>query len=154
MAWVIVSEQQTVDATPEEVWRLVGPGYVDISSWASTVRSSERLDGGTPPGGAPAPGRRCDVVVVGSTEQPLLDYDADARRLEYGARGARLDRWLTDVTDAWSLEATGDGRTRVISRVRGEVRGPLGPLLAPVLSFVVGRVVGRTLDDLARRAGS
>ena len=147
MGWVSVSEQQTVAARPEEVWRVLGDDFGDVHRWSGYVRSCEPLDE-QPAEGAPVAGRVCEVPVMGRLEQRLVSFDAERHRLVWTTEGERLPAWTTQFRDDWSLEPIDDDRTRAIARVSVQTSFSV-PVVGAAVSAIMGVTTRRGLRDLA-----
>jgi hypothetical protein len=136
-----------IDAPAEQVWQIIGPGFADVSGWASAVETS-RPSGGPGPGDAPCDGRICTVTATGFDHltETLTHYDPATRSLTYRAtRG--MPRFVTLATNTWRVQPKPDGGSTFTMHATVHLAG-VGRAVAPLLRGYLLRVGRRTAGDL------
>jgi hypothetical protein len=136
-----------IDATADEVWEVIGPGFARVGEWVSAIAVSEPIGHGTA-GGPPCAGRACTVATVGFDRltEHITDYDPAVRRLSYRlARG--MPSFVADAGNTWQARPLPDGRTGFTMHAEVTLTG-FGRLVGPLLRLYLGRVGRRTGRDL------
>lgn len=139
----------TINRPADDVWRVVGPGFAEAATWASSIDESIAV---APPQdaplGAPCAGRVCHVSSRGADrlEERLEAYDDDARSLTYRvARG--MERVASVAQSTWSVTPLGAGQSTLsITLALRPTR--LGRALAPVLRRYLAATSRHNGDDL------
>jgi hypothetical protein len=145
MTTVTRTSTTSIDAHPEDVWKQLDAGFLEISAWAGGVRSSvanPATPGGT--NGSTHGGRICDIEGVGETDERLIAFDAQARTMTYSVRAAGLPFFVDRLENTWSVNDDGPGRTRVDVEIRGITKGIIGRIAA----FPLGRMLGKAAVGL------
>jgi hypothetical protein len=142
-----VSTSIDIDATADEVWEVIGPGFTRVGEWVSAIAASEATGDGAA-NGMPAAGRVCRVVTAGVdriTEQ-LTAYDPAARRLGYRVAGG-MPSFVGDAGITWQAQPLPDGRTEFTMAADVTLTG-FGRLVGLFLRLYLARVGRRTSRDL------
>ena len=127
-----------IQAAPEVVWEMVGPGFGDIGRWAVSIPGSRPIRGAED---GPVVGRVCEVRLptLEHIEETLIAIDHDARELAYVGSG--LPAIVVEARNHWSVEPAGaDGSASVVT-TRGHLR--LRPLWAVSLALPLRLVLRR-----------
>ncbi|MDT0167120.1 SRPBCC family protein [Actinotalea sp. AC32] len=147
-----ITRTRQIDAPAHEVWRVVGPGFADVGTWASEVLHSVPVRSAAPRGaalrGAPCDGRACSVATPGfdAVREDLLDYDDERMSLTYRA-GSGMPRVVREARNTWSVAPLAPGRCVASMTAEVELAGA-GRLAGPVLVYLTHRLGRRTLADL------
>ena len=139
----------TVDATPDQVWEVVGERFGDVAQWATPILTSRLVSESPQAGGAvgqvpeqvPAEGvaRVCGIggfgpFPAGEITERLTVFDRSVRRLEYRAvRG--MPPMLRSAVNRWSVHPVPGAHDRCVVRVHATLRlrwwaAPFGPVMA------------------------
>ena len=131
-----LSTQLSVDASADQVWDLIGPGFARIGEWATSIQSSTAVPTAPEPAAAatatavsaPVAGRACTtgVRLVPQITDTLVAYDPASRTLTYEASG--LPTFIVTARNTWSVSPTGERTCRVTLSAHFETRGMLGLL--------------------------
>lgn len=136
-----------IGAPADRVWEIIGPGFADVSTWATAIPTSTAA--GVPrPDGAPCEGRVCRVAAAGFDQivEELLDYDGTARSLTYRAAHG-MPGFVTAARNAWSVRARPSGGAAFTMSAHVEVKG-MGRFMAPFLRVYLQSIGRRTARDL------
>lgn len=139
--------QLTIDATPEEVWLVLGR-YMHIDEFAPMVKSVDPMTTGDIGLGSQ---RRChfddgnSMVEEVVSWEPMKGYRVHLQETD----PMPLKRGYAEIT----LRPEGSGRTRVVWGMDYQVKyGPLGWLLGQtMMKLMMGKVLDANLHGLASR---
>ncbi|MEO0588681.1 MAG: SRPBCC family protein [Planctomycetota bacterium] len=135
----------TIDASPDRVWEVLGPGYADIGRWMSAVSHSSPVIGQQAAPNAPLAGRTCETD-LGPFKESILEYDEEKRVLAYDAQGDSMPFFVTYLANRWSV--TGYGNTAYVnSQVTVKVKFPFGVML-PMMRLKLGPVLTHAVEEL------
>ena len=136
-----------IDATADDVWQVIGPGFTRVGDWVAAIATSEPTGEGGPTG-APPTGRTCTVATVGfdRISERLTDYDPAARQVGYRLAGG-MPSFVTDAGNTWQARPLPDGRTEFTMDADATLSG-IGRLFSPLLRHYLARVGRRTSRDL------
>jgi hypothetical protein len=142
--------QRVIDASAEELWRVVGTRFQDIGVWASGIAASAPLHADVAGGDCPIGGRVCraKMPLLGEIEERITHFDDAARTLSYVA--ATIPWLLRSAENTWSVEVVSPVTSRVRSTAILDFKQPVvgGLLWSPIK--VALTLQGRTLlADLA-----
>jgi len=114
----------TIDAPPDQVWRIVASDFGDIAHWATGIYASRMISGGDRIGRGSA--RSCDTM-MGTIEETLIEFDDDQRRLAYEGRG--MPFFIRQAVNRWSVDAA--GQTTSVLRIHATL------VLIPVIGTII-----------------
>lgn len=142
-----VSSSIDIDASSDQVWEVIGPGFGRVGDWVAAVEESRPV-GEASLDGAPAAGRACSVATPGIdqiTEQ-LTEYDGEARRLTYRLSDG-MTRLATYAANTWQVRPLPDGRAEFRMDATVELVGP-ARLARPLVKAYLTAIGRRTSRDL------
>ncbi|MEM9053655.1 MAG: hypothetical protein AAGC47_16490, partial [Bacteroidota bacterium] len=99
-----IKKQMVIDVSADQLWELIGPGFVEVYKWSSNVDHAE--GSGTPEfDGAVCSKRACDVNVKGfsSINEDLFLYDQAKMSLGY-AVAEGMPGFITKAQNIWSVK--------------------------------------------------
>ena len=104
----------TIEASPEEVWRVLADDFVRVSEWGPGVLSSGP-NPATPYGvnGSAAGGRVCMVEGLGKTDERIVGYDGVARSLRYTIQAEGFPSFIEGMENTWIVSPDGPDRSIV-----------------------------------------
>ena len=102
-----VVQRLVVDATPEDVWNVLGRDFGGVDKWASFVPKAELS---TAAGGGTI--RACSTP-LGDMREAVTKYDESSRQLAYRVE-AGLPPIVAEAVNDWDVTPTGDGRSTVV----------------------------------------
>ena len=144
-----LTRQAIVNASAEEVWRVVAHEFDRIGSWATAIPASQEAAHAGAPAGCPAGGRTCQTAMrrFPEAEERIVSYDEQGRTLTYEAvRG--IPGFVTSARNTWRIVAIDDRRSQVSIAATVTTRGLVGPLIALAMRPWMARVGVHVLDDL------
>ena len=147
MGTVVRSSSTPIDASVDDVWKVLADGFLDISRWAGDVTASGP-NPNTPDGfqGSPHGGRVCEVDGVGSTDERIVAFDADAHSLSYTVQASGLPFFVSGLRNTWSVRPDGLDKSVVDVEFRASTKGIIGALG----SLPLGRMLGKATVGLPR----
>ena len=139
----------TVNATPEAVWRILSDDFLEISAWAGGVRSST-ANPATPGGfnGSPHGGRVCDIEGIGLTDERVVAFDARKGTLAYTVSAKKIPFFVESMTSTWSvLPGADDSSSDVSLTVTAVTKGLFGRIgKIPLKKMISGAAPGLLAD--------
>lgn len=142
-----IAKSVNVNAPTDEVWDILGPNYLRVGDWASSVHLSDAKPGPITIEGAPAAGRTCETS-LGPFTETIEEYDAEAHRIAYSATGAKMPGFVRSLVARWKLTPTGPSSTRVEMAMDADIAQPFRTLMGWMMERQFGSVIDTTLDDL------
>jgi hypothetical protein len=145
MTEVTRTSTTTIAADAQTVWNELDTNFLEISQWAGGVKSSA-ANPATPEGlnGSAHGGRVCEVAGVGTTDERIIRYDAEARTLTYAIRAEGLPFFVDHLENTWSVRPDGPDRSAVDVRLTGITRG----IVARIGAVPLGRLLAKTAAGL------
>jgi len=149
MGKIDVKRKTTIDATVEELWKILSGGFNDVGTWASGVnwskpnpQATEVLDG------APTGGRICDVPGFGRTDERIIRFDVESHTIGYNATSEKMPGFVSNLQNIWNLREAGPEAARVSSNLTADVRGIRGVVMGPMMKSRFGKAIDRFIEDL------
>jgi len=136
-----------INAPAADVWHIIGPGFGDVSDWATTVADS-RLVGDGHPDAAPFTGRACTIAEAGFDHltEEILTYEPSSFRLSYRASSG-MPSIVERAINTWSV--ADDGPHTSVFTMDAEVDvSRQARLLGPAVGMYLGMFARRTSKDL------
>ncbi len=149
MTSIDIEQTAEINASAEDLWRILGEEFTEVGRWASAIDSSAALPGGAEADpDRPAAGRTCHIGGFGDTEERLVLFDRRNRRLAYTATASRIPSFVHDLRNEWNVAPADGTRSRVTAHITAEATGVLGALMAPFLRRKLGSTLRLSLEDL------
>ncbi len=145
--------ERSIAAPAAVAWKILGPEFAEIDTWASFVRTSEALQvadaptGMTIAAGAPVAGRRTKTKATLS--EFITAYSPEDMSLTFEAAG--LPPIVKRASDVQTVRSTGDTTSTLTFEIDFDFLGPFA-ILGPVMRRRVEKSIGGTMDDLAAEA--
>ncbi|MEO0475832.1 MAG: SRPBCC family protein, partial [Planctomycetota bacterium] len=95
-----------INASPDEVWNILGPRFGDADVWASSVNHSAAHTDGDRPAGAPCSGRICQTE-LGPFRESIIVYDEHRRIVKYEASGEKMPFFVKCLVNQWAVTGSG-----------------------------------------------
>ncbi len=127
-----VSQQTTVNVPADEVWKILGTDFNNISEWAGIVLESDGIP--EMPSGS---GRICNVKGVGKTLEKLTSFDDKQREFSFTFENSKIPFFVKKIENKWSVEPKGNAQSLV--QVQADVS------LMPVFSQLLGGMMSKQL---------
>lgn len=136
-----IEQHIDIEASPQRLWQVIGPGFTDVDTWASAIAHSEPTPSGD--------GRACTVSgppAIKCITERLTAYDDAARSLTYAAE-AGLPRYVLTARSTWRVQPLGPTRSR--AWVCAEVKtSAAARITVPVMHAAIRMLGRRTLREL------
>ncbi|MEM9292886.1 MAG: SRPBCC family protein [Acidobacteriota bacterium] len=142
-----IQRQITIDASPEEVWQVLGHQFDQVSLWASSVSHSAARSDGKRVSSAPASGRVCETD-LGPFRESILEFDEERKVLAYEASGEKMPSFVHNLKNRWSLTALSGSRTRVDMLMTADLAFPFRLFMPPLMKLQMGRVLSFAIEEL------
>jgi len=153
--YVSVTVTDTVAASPETIWGILSDDFLEVSTWARGVKTSQ-ANPKTPTGinGSPHGGRVCDVEGLGVTDERITAYDATQRSLSYSVLAENQPFFVKSMGSAWSVQPSADDENSAIVTltVEAHTKGLLGGVGRVPLRPMLAKGAPALLRDLKARA--
>lgn len=142
-----VVKNTRIQATPAQVWEVIGTGFPDADRWASAVYHSEARTGGASITGASFTGRTCETS-IGPAQETILRYDEEAGVIAYGAQAEKMPGFVRGLTAAWRILSAGNGQVEVEMKLTVDLAPPFNLIMPPMMRLQMGPLVTKTLQEL------
>ena len=121
-----VEREIVINVSAEELWEMVGPGFVKVYDWSSNVDHAEGKGQGEFEG-AVCSERFCKVNVKGFSEisEKLTKYDADRMNLAYEVQEG-MPGFVTKAVNDWTVVSTGARQSKLIMKAQFRSKGLMG----------------------------
>lgn len=129
MKKITVTSSIAIKASADQVWAILGEGFQDVATWASTVDAAHPHTEVTEFVGAPGGGRVCTVPGFGETDERFTAFDTSGRTFTYSATAARVPGFVTNLRNTWTIRPLGAGRSEASAAITADVTGVLGQLM-------------------------
>lgn len=142
-----IAKSFTIAAPADTVWEILGPNYVRVSDWASSVYVSAPRTGRQDVPAAPAAGRVCQTSLGAFTES-ITAYDPDRRHVAYVATGDKMPGFVRRLSNAWTVAPAGDGAARVTIEMTADLAQPFRTVMGWMMKRQFAKVLAEATDDL------
>jgi hypothetical protein len=145
-----ITKRAIVNASADEVWRVVAHEFDRIGSWATAVPVSRASDDGPELTGCPVWGRTCQTSMgmFPEVQERIVAYDEAHRTLTYEPIGG-TPGFIATARNTWRVVAVDERRSEVSFAAVVTAHGIAGPLLAVAMRLMLTRAGGQVLDDLS-----
>jgi len=142
-----VQEEIVINASADELWEMVGPGFVDVYKWSSNVDHAEG-QGNSPFQGAVCDERFCDVNVKGFSKisEKLTNYDSNSMTLTYEVKNG-MPGFITKAANTWSIVAIDANTSKLVMNADFEVKGLMGAMMKGMMKSKMVKTLGTVLND-------
>ena len=142
-----VQKEITIDVSAENLWEMVGPGFVDVYKWASNVDHAEGK-GNSKFEGAVCDERFCDVNVAGFSKisEKLTNYDGDKLTLSY-AVNTGMPGFITKAVNKWTVVPVDSQRSKLVMHADFQVKGLMGSLMKGTMEKKMNQTLQTILND-------
>lgn len=137
----------TINVSAEELWTMVGPGFVEVYKWSSNVDHAE--GSGAPEfEGAVCSERSCDVNVKGfsSIHEQLTKYNAQQMNLAYEVKSG-MPSFVTKASNDWTVVAIDDTHSKLLMKAEFRSKGLMGSLMNGMMEKKMRKTLDTVLND-------
>ncbi|MEM9188656.1 MAG: SRPBCC family protein [Myxococcota bacterium] len=135
-----------VEASEDDVWRVLAHRFGDIGQWCATVNSSSPQDG-TRISGAPCSGRYCDTV-FGPFTEVFTQFDDREKAMKYDARSEKLPFFIRKFTNEFHVRPDGPTGSEVTMVAGADMVPPFGFLFRFLMRMQVGKALMNQMEEL------
>lgn len=142
-----IKKQMVIDVSADQLWELIGPGFVDVYKWSSNVDHAE--GSGTPEfDGAVCSKRSCDVNVKGfsSINEDLFLYDQDKMSLGYAVVEG-MPGFITKAQNVWTVKKVNESQSILTMAAEFESKGMMGALTRGMMKKKMAETLDTVLLD-------
>lgn len=137
----------TIQAPADRVWTILGPNYLRVQDWASSVNVSRNRDAGRAPKGAPASGRVCETS-IGPVQETMVRYDEADREMAYSAQAEKMPFFVQHMINNWKVSAMGPGQCRVDMWLEVQLSFPFNLLMGWMMRMQIGKLLTESVEEL------
>lgn len=149
MGKIDITKTITVNAPADRLWEILSDDFLSVSTWASTVDSSEANPAAAPAlPGAVTGGRLCEVPGFGQTDERITCHDAATRTIAYSVAAKKIPGFVKGMENTWTVDAASDDQSTVSVRMAADATGVMGALMGPMMKKKFASAATRTLSDL------
>ncbi len=142
-----VKREGAINVPASELWEMVGPGFIEVYKWSSSVDHAEGT--GTPEfEGAVCSERFCDVNVKGFSKisEKLTKYDEQKMNLAYSVQNG-MPGFVTKAVNDWTVEPTGSNSSKLVMRAEFGAKGLMGALMTGMMEKKMTKTLDMVLQD-------
>jgi len=136
-----------IDVSSEELWEMVGPGFVDVYKWSSNV---DHASGSGKPEfeGAVCSQRSCDVNVKGFNKisERLTNYDQEQMTLAYAVEEG-MPGFVTKAENQWTVIPIDASHSKLVMAAAFESKGIMGALTKGMMKKKMSETLDTVLQD-------
>ncbi|QTN38920.1 SRPBCC family protein [Cryomorphaceae bacterium] len=142
-----VEREIVIEVSADELWEMVGPGFVDVYKWSSNV--DHAVGTGNPEfEGAVCSERFCDVNVKGFNKisERLTAYDEDRMNLAYEVTDG-LPGFVTFAENNWTVVPVSENRAILVMKAKFRSKGLMGSLMNGMMEKKMIKTLETVLED-------
>lgn len=145
-----LSQDLTINAPADRVWRIVAHDFAKIGQWASGVAHSTINKVADIPEGAVVGGRVCAVPGFGEIHETFTAYDETSKTFTYDATG--LPFFVRRAENEWVVQEIDSNTTRVSFSADMELLPVIGSLMAIPLKYQMTKLLQNAVEELKHYA--
>lgn len=137
----------TINVSADELWNMVGPGFVEVYRWSSNVDHAQ--GSGTPEfEGAVCSERSCDLNVKGfsSISEILIKYNAQQMNLAYEVKSG-MPSFVTKAANDWTVISIDDTHSKLVMKAEFQSKGLMGALMNGMMEKKMRQTLDTVLND-------
>ncbi len=142
-----VKKEITINVSAAELWKMIGPGFVDVYKWSSNV--DHAVGSGSPEfEGAVCSKRTCDVNVKGFSKinESLIKYDANKKLLAYQVDEG-MPGFVTKAANEWQVLAVSETQSKLVMNAEFSSKGLMGSLMNGMMKKKMEKTLDTVLID-------
>lgn len=142
-----LEKEITINVSAEELWEMVGPGFVEVYKWSSNVDHAS--GSGTPEfEGAVCTERFCDVNVKGFNKisERLTKYNDDEMNLAYEVTDG-MPGFVTAAINDWTVVPIDSKSCKLVMKAQFESKGLMGGLTKGMMKKKMSETLETVLND-------
>lgn len=142
-----VAKEITIDVSAEQLWEMVGPGFIEVYKWSSNVDHATG-SGKSEFEGAVCSDRSCDLNVKGFNKisEKLTKYDQANMKLAYIVNDG-MPGFVEKAQNEWTVEALGPNRSKLTMQAEFGTKGLMGYLMNGMMKKQMNQTLDTVLGD-------
>ncbi len=142
-----ISREITIGVSAEELWKMVGPGFIEVYKWSSNVDHAEG-QGQSEFEGAVCSERFCDVNVKGFSKisEKLTKYDEGKMNLAYEVTDG-MPGFVTRAVNDWTVVAVDQNSSKLVMKAQFRSKGLMGSLMKGMMEKKMKETLETVLND-------
>lgn len=142
-----IEREITINVSADKLWKMVGPGFVEVYKWSSNVDHAEGK-GTSPFEGAVCDERFCEVNVKGFSKisEKLTAYDASRMNLAYTVQHG-MPGFVSHAENDWTVVPLGTDHAKLVMKGKFEVTGLMGRLMRGTMEKKMAQTLETVLHD-------
>lgn len=136
-----------VNVSAAELWKMVGPGFIEVYKWSSNVDHAE--GSGTPEfEGASCSNRSCNVNVKGfdKIDEELTKYNATQMNLAYAVKEG-MPGFITKAVNDWTVVSIDETHSKLVMKAEFESKGLMGKMMNGMMRKKMAETLETVLND-------
>lgn len=142
-----VQKEITINISADQLWEMVGPGFIDVYKWSSNV---DHATGGGEAEfeGAVCSERFCDVNVKGFSKisEKLIKYNESDMSLAYEVVDG-MPGFVTRAMNDWTVVPINENSSKLIMKAEFGSKGLMGSLMNGMMEKKMNRTLETVLND-------
>jgi hypothetical protein len=144
-----ISKSIKINASSEDVWRIVSDEFTSIGEWATAVdHSGVNLDLGEAPDGAPVAGRVCAAPGFGDINETIVAHDAALRTLTFEATASKIPGFVKNLQNRLQVKPLGPDTCEFSSSLNADATGVMGAVMGPMMRRKFSSALDMLMKDL------
>ena len=142
-----IEREITINVSADQLWEMVGPGFVEVYKWSSNVDHAEGA-GQSEFEGAVCDERFCDVNVKGFSRisEKLTKYDAQTMNLAYAVKDG-MPGFVTKAVNDWTVVPVNDSQSKLVMKAQFRSKGLMGAMMNGTMEKKMTKTLDTVLND-------
>ena len=142
-----VKKEIVVNVSAEELWEMVGPGFVDVYKWSSNVDHATGT-GNSEFEGAVCSERFCNVNVKGFNKisEKLTKYDQSKMVLAYAVQDG-MPGFVTKAVNEWTVVPINAKQSKLVMAAEFRSKGLMGAMMNGMMKKKMNETLETVLLD-------
>jgi len=142
-----VNREITINVPADQLWEMVGPGFIEVYKWSSSVDHAEGSGAGKFDG-AVCDKRYCDVNVKGFSQisERLIKYEEGNMNLAYQVIDG-MPGFITKAVNDWTVVPIDANTSKLVMKAQFESKGFMGFMTRGMMKKKMGKTLTTVLND-------
>ncbi len=136
-----------INVSADELWKMVGPGFVEVYKWSSNVDHASG-SGNSEFEGAVCSERVCDVNVKGFSKinETLYKYSDANMNLAYRVNEG-MPGFVTKAVSDWTVVDLGNNKSKLVMKAQFGSKGLMGSMMNGMMKKKMNQTLDTVLND-------
>lgn len=142
-----LNEEITINVSAEKLWEMVGPGFIEVYKWSSSVDHAVG-SGAAQFDGAVCSERSCDLNAKGfsSISETLTKYDAANMNLAYEVNSG-MPNFISKAANDWTVVSINENQSKLVMKANFETKGLMGAMMNGMMKKKMTKLLQTVLND-------